>query len=195
MSTDAEARPAAASRRAETWDDSSRRFAGLVALAGVGQAFLVVAVLQGRNDELGAAHEVVSLDPTAHWLRDSVMYAPVGVALLLASSLVARRLVAGWSGSRDGVGASVVWAGLAALVYAVASVPAAGVHAELFLTDHAPASEAVHLAQEAVVTLRYSFAFLLVFAMVLGLPWGSPRRRSPTGPPPSPLSTRRRNPC
>lgn len=196
MPRQAEARPAAISRGPSTRGGGRRRFAGVVALAGVCQAFVVVAVLQARHDGLRTGHELAYVDPTAHWLRDSVMYAPVGVLLLWLSTLAARRLVDASAGAVDGVGASVVWAGLAAVVYAGASVPAAQVHGALFLAGHASSPDLLDVAAEAVVTLRYSFAVLLVVAMVLGPPWGSPRRRAKRRPHPTPpLPTRRRYLC
>lgn len=164
--------PAAPARR--------RRLIAMVAVAGVAQAFVLVGLLHRRGDELGHAHEAAYIDPVAHWLRDSVLYAPAGVVVLLLATLLTRRLAARWLRTTDGVGAALLWAGLAAAMYAVVSVPAAMVHGALFSsTVVTPLLSAV---QGAIVTLRYSFGLLVAFTMLLGLPWARHRRavRAPT---------------
>ena len=154
-----------------------RRLLALVGAAGVLQAFVIVLILHGRHDDgVGHAREVAYVDPVAHWLRDSVMYTPVGVALLLLATVLARRLVRRWGGGDEGFRAAMVWALLGAGAYALASVPATVVHGALFSAGHAGTPGFFPAAEEGIVTLRYSFALLLVFAMVLGVPW-SPRRR------------------
>lgn len=116
------------------------RLATRVLAAGVVQAFVVVFALQWRGDELGHhAGEAAYVGPLGHWLRDALLYAPVGVALLLLATLLARRLTARWTMAGDGVGAVVLWAGLGALAYALASVPASLAHGVLFADGHVAA--------------------------------------------------------
>lgn len=168
----------------------SRRLIGVVSVAGVAQAFVVVGLLQRRGDELGHAHEAAYIDPVAHWLRDSVLYAPAGVVVLLLATLLARRLSARWLPTAEGVGAAMLWAGLAATMYAALSVPAAMVHGALFSSTVVGGTPVLTAIQGAIVTLRYSFALLIASAMLLGLPWArSPRAaRTPATPRP-PVST------
>lgn len=154
-----------------------RRLTRLVLLAGVVQAAVVVAVLQRRGDDLGHAGEATYVGPLGHWLRDAVLYAPVGVALLLLATLLAHRLADRWTTASDGFAATLLWAGLGAVGYAVASVPASLAHGVLFAVGHAEPPSVWDAGQQAVLTLRYSFALLVAFAMVIGLPW-APRRRA-----------------
>lgn len=166
--------------------DVRRRLVGRVVLAGVLQAFVVVLVLHRRHDEIGQAGEAVYLDPVAHWTRDSLLYAPVAVLLLLVATLAARRLVGGLRLADGGVGAVLLWSGLGAALYAAASVPAAVVHAQLFGAGHghggAGLPQFLPAAQEAIFTMRYSFALLLVYCLAVGLPWATQRRAMTRAP-------------
>lgn len=147
-------------------------FTRRVALAGLLQAFAVGVVLHRQHDDPTEAHEAVYIGPVQHWLRDSTLSVPLAVLLLLLATLVARRLATRQGRAGDGVGASLLWAGLGAVAYAVASIPAAMAHAWLFGAGHEEQSFLLHSAEEAVITLRYSFALLVGFALVVGLPWG-----------------------
>lgn len=154
-----------------------RRLLRRVCVAGVAQAFVVVGLLHAGHDDL-LHQEVVYIDPVAHWLRDATFYTPAGVGLLLASTLVARGLVRRWRRPDTGLAAALLWAGLGALAYALASVPATFVHGALFASGHAAGFELVATLEEAIVTLRYSLAVLAGAAMVFGVPWAPSARRS-----------------
>ena len=149
---------------------SGMRVMGLVFPAALVQCFAVGFVLHRLHDDPAEAHEAVYIGPTAHWLRDSALSFPLALILLLLATLGARRLVAARGHAPDGVGAHLLWAGLGAVAYAVASVPAALAHTALFAAGHEERSFLFHSVEEAVVTLRYSFALLLAFALVVGLP-------------------------
>jgi hypothetical protein len=150
---------------------------GLVVLAGLVQAFAVGLVLH-RLHRGGENHEVVYISPALHWLRDSALAAPPAVTLLLAVTLVARRIATRGGRPGDSIGAHLLWVGLGSLSYAAASVPAAEVHERLFDAHHGEGSFLLHSALEAVVTLRWSLVVLLGFAVVFGVPWaGRPDRR------------------
>ena len=142
-----------------------------VAAVGVVQAFAIGWVLHRLHDDPAEAHEAVYVPPVLHWLRDSALSVPGGVLLLLGATLLARRLSRRRGRAGDGAGACLLWAGLGSVAYAVASVPAALVHARLFEAGHDEGSFALHSAVEGIVTLRYSFVLLLVLAVVAGLPW------------------------
>lgn len=155
-----------------------RRLAGLVVFIGLVQAFAVGLVLHLQHDDPSGAHEVAYVDPILHWLRDSALAAPLSVVLLFGATLLARRLTTRRGIIGTGFGAAMLWAALGALAYAVASVPAAMVHAELFSAGHTSTSFLLHSVEEGIITLRYSFALLLLFPMVTGVPWAV---RSPAG--------------
>jgi hypothetical protein len=66
------------------------------------------------------------------------------------------------------------------------------VHAELFSAGHTGTSFLLHSVEEGIITLRYSFALLLLFSVVTGVPWAlrshaGADRRVPT---PMPATTR-----
>lgn len=147
------------------------RLVGCVLFAGILQAFAVGLVLHRLHDDPNEAHEAVFVSPLVHWLRDSALAAPGGILLLLTATLLARRIVARHPGARDGVRAHLLWAALGAVAYAVASVPAAMLHAQLFSAHHEGTGFLLHSAREAVLTLRYSFAILAGVALAGGLPW------------------------
>lgn len=166
-----------------------RRSTSLVVSLGVIHAFVVVLLLHRRQADLGHGVEAAYVEPMAHWLRDSLLYAPVGVLLLLLTTLAAHRVTTRWAKGDDGLVPALVWAGLGAIAYALISVPAAMTHGALFGVGHHAAPSLLQASYEGIVTLRYSFAILLAFAMVVGLPW-APRWRLRTGGsrPPVPTS-------
>lgn len=150
-----------------------RRLAGLVVFIGLVQAFAVGLVLHLEHDDPSEAHEVVYVDPILHWLRDSALAAPLSILLLFGATLAARRLTTRRGRVGIGFGAAMLWAALGAVAYAVASVPAAMVHAELFSAGHTGTSFLLHSVEEGIITMRYSFALLLLFSMVTGVPWAA----------------------
>lgn len=152
------------------------RSTSLVVFLGVLHAFAVVFLMHRRQADLGHGVEAAYIDPVSHWLRDSLLYAPAGVVLLLLTTLAAYRLTTRWAKGDDGLVPALVWAGLGAIAYALVSVPAAMAHGTLFGVGHHAAPSLLQASYEGIVTLRYSFAILLACAMVLGLPW-APRWR------------------
>ena len=147
------------------------RLVAVVLAAGLVQAFAVGLVLHRLHDDPAEAHEARYVAPVLHWLRDSALAAPMAVALLLLATLAARRL-SGGTPRANSLGPRLVWAGLGAVAYAAASVPAALVHSRLFGAGHEESSSLLlHSAEEAIITLRYSFALLLAISVLVGLPW------------------------
>ncbi len=146
------------------------RLVAIVLAAGLVQAFAVGLVLHRLHDDPAEAHEARYVTPFLHWLRDSALAAPMAVALLLLATVAARRL-SGGAPRTSGLGPRLLWAGLGAMAYAAASVPAALVHSRLFGAGHEESSLLLHSAEEAIITLRYSFALLLAFSVLVGLPW------------------------
>lgn len=152
---------------------ATTRLVAYATAAGTVQAFSVGYILHRLHDDPNETHEAVYVTPVVHWLRDSALAAPGAIVLLIAATLVSRRIMA--RGSAGQAGASMagylVWAAFGAAAYALASVPAAMVHARLFSAHHEEGSYLLHSAEEAVLTLRYSFALLLGIAALAGLPW------------------------
>jgi len=140
---------------------STSRRAALVLAGAVAHALGVGLVLHLVH---GDAHEAVPIGPLAHWLRDSLLSAPASLAALLLAGVAASR-GARWVGIRPGSPAArVSWALIAALAYAVASVPGNAIHAGLFGAEHEGMAFAAHAVRDGGIVYVASF-FLLIGAL------------------------------
>ena len=130
-------------------------------LLGVLQAFVVGWVLHLLHLGSQAGHE---MDPTMHWLRDSVLAVPVSVIALCLGASLARRL-------RDAAGLGALTAQLAlallgSAAYAIMSVPANELHARLFPAPHPEAMGwLAHASRDVGVVLGTSLGLLLLLAV------------------------------
>jgi hypothetical protein len=113
----------------------------------------------------GAAATGSELSPFTHFLRDSTLALPVSIGVLLLVAVAASRL-----GLRDGVPERIVFAVGAAVVAAVFSAPEVLAHGWLF-GEQVAGDLTSHLTGVALVTLRYTFALVLVAAVMFGVPW------------------------
>ena len=107
-----------------------------------------------------------------HFLRDSTLALPSTFVLLLLAAVAVRRILAGVGA--DTARARLVFVVAASLAVALASVPSVYVHGWLF-DERLPASVpmAQHLAEVALLTLRYTFAIALGYVLLFGVPWRS----------------------
>ncbi|MEV5965067.1 hypothetical protein AB0L70_25085 [Kribbella sp. NPDC051952] len=110
-------------------------------------------------------HGAQGLSPFAHFLRDSTLALPVSIGVLLLVAVAASRL-----GLRDGVPERIAFAVGAAVVAAVFSAPEVLAHGWLF-DEQVTGDLTSHLTGVALVTLRYTFALVLVAAVLFGVPW------------------------
>lgn len=113
-----------------------------------------------------------------HWLRDSLLAVPVGIVAVAAAIPVALG-AARWLGvGRDSRSTIVVWAFVAAAVYAVLAVPGHAIHDGLLAeaAHHFTMREGL---RDAASVLLPAFAGLLVVVTGLGAPWVA---RSTTAP-------------
>jgi hypothetical protein len=150
---------------------------GRVIALAVAQAFVVGWVLHLAHSDPAEAHEAIYVDPALHYLRDSALAVPLTFLALCVATAAARRL-GPWLGDPEGVRARAGWALLGAVAYAVAVIPGTFVHDRLFAAGHEGVSLVGHAAGEGLLTVRYSFALLVVFAAV----WGVPYRRAAAAP-------------
>jgi hypothetical protein len=138
-------------------------------LAGVLQVFGVGLALHLMHR---GAHEAVPIDPTLHWLRDSALAAPLAVAVLVAATLLARRVLERpGRRSRTAFQAGARWALAGSTAYALAIIPAGAVHARLFGAEHHAGAPVVHAVNEASAALAVSLVLLLALARLAGVPW------------------------
>lgn len=105
------------------------------------------------------------LNPLLHYLRDSALATPFAVVVLAATVLLLRRI---W---RRETGAVLVFAGAAAVAFAAAAVPEVRAHAVLFDEHVEGVSLGSHVTGVALVTLRYTFALAIGWALLFGVPW------------------------
>lgn len=162
-------------------DGGLRSTLARVSAVAIVQAFAVGWLLHSLHADPAESHEAVYIQPTLHWLRDSALSVPGAIAFLMLATALARRLVRrrGWDG--DGFGARVLWALVGAAAYAAASVPGALVHDHLFVATHEGSSFVVHSLEEAMITARYAFVLLVLFAGVWGVPWRQVRKSTGAG--------------
>ena len=154
----------------------------------VAYSWLMAAAAIGVLNQLHAdLHEHNDLPPLVHWLRDAALAVPMAaIAVVIAALIVRSRL----GSSRGDSGHSLVrpfsWAVLAAVLFAVLSIPGIQLHGLLFGAE----KESVGWLQDAVndggITLATSLAVLVPLALLLGPPWRATRSASKAVQPPGP---------
>lgn len=122
-------------------------------------------VLHGSaSSHHGGAATEQPLSPLLHYLRDTALSLPVAILVVAATVLLLRKV---W---RRETGAVVVFAVTLATAFAVAAVPEVLAHAVLFDEHVEGVSLRTHLSGVSLVTLRYTFALAIGWALLLGLP-------------------------
>lgn len=135
------------------------------------KAIALAAVLPAHDGRGGHRPMPMSAgDRFVHFVRDSSLALPSTFILLLLAAFAARRVLAGVDA--DSVKARLVFVVAASLAVAAASLPSVYVHGWLF-DEQLPASVPMgqHLAQVALITLRYTFALALGYVLLFGVPW------------------------
>jgi hephaestin len=132
-----------------------------VALAGAAQAFAAVLALvllhSGGGTAVGhhAVAQATGPAPLVHLLRDGLLAVPLSIAVLIVATALADRLV-----GRTGH-ARATWATAGAVTFAVAMIPAALVHGQLFDEIPVGVSPVAHAVTESGVALLVAFAVLM----------------------------------
>ena len=182
MINHAEARP----RGPQPGDDAARATFRLLPGRVVAYAWLLAAVpiglLQVVHSDL---HEHIELPPVLHWVRDTSLAVPFGaLAVVLAAVLVAR-LRPTQTGQRAALTTIALWAVLAALLFAVLSIPGNQLHGFLFgAEEEAGVSLLDDLAVDAVYALEGALLVVAPLALLAGVPWrGAWRATVPTPQP------------
>jgi len=135
-------------------------------------ALVAIGVLQQAHAGLDEHRE---LAPLVHLLRDAALAVPAAaLAIVLASVLVAGRWLARASGPPS-VRDRVLWVLVAAVVFAVLSVPGNELHGALFgAQDEVELSWLADLALDAGIALTGALLALVPLVVVAGLPIGEP---------------------
>jgi hypothetical protein len=113
--------------------------------------------------------EIVPTPFFFHWLRDSLLAAPIGIIATALTIEPARRL-APRLGIR-GRGVAVLWSFLAAAVYSLGVIPGNLIHAGLFVQWHTHTSSLSHGFSDAIRVLDPAFVALVVAVFIVGAPW------------------------
>lgn len=150
-----------------------------VYLPGAGDLHLSLGAFGNHSEHGAPAAPEQTLSPLAHYLRDSSLAAPVAVVVLLVTTHLVRRLLASRSTTPDSLAARLIFAVAAALAAGLASVPEVLAHGWLFDEHVVGTSLASHVTGVALVTLRYTFALTLGWAMLFGVPWRVPNHPTP----------------
>jgi hypothetical protein len=134
---------------------------------------LTVLALPAHDD--GPRHRPMPMsgwDQFVHYVRDSTLALPFVFVVLLVATLCAWRLLRRRGVGADTVASRLVFAVVAAVAVAAASVPSVWVHGRLF-DEKLPASITMgqHLVEVAAITMRYTFALALGYVLLFGVPW------------------------
>jgi hypothetical protein len=121
-------------------------------------------------------HEHHNLPPIVHWLRDASLTVPLAAIAVLAAALVVRARAGGSGRASSPSGAApLIWAVLAALLFAVLSIPGNQLHGVLFGAEE----ESVGWLQDALtdgsIALAVSLVALVPVALITGPPWRAAR--------------------
>jgi len=162
------------------------RFAGtawLLALAGIWAA-------QQLHTH---SHETLELSPLVHLLRDTSLAVPMAALALAIGGLLTAEALDRVDGDPGSVLGRVAFALVAAIAFAVLSIPGQEVHGLLFGAEEATGSWFVDTVLDSSVVLAASIAFLLPATLLRLSPWppdevpapGSGRQRSAQGAAPN----------
>jgi hypothetical protein len=127
--------------------------------------------MPGMHGGHGRTMPATGWEQFVHFLRDSTLALPFGVAVLLLATICVRMLLRMRGIDADTVRARLAFAFAGGLAAGIAAIPSVMVHRWLFDEPLVGVSLGQHLVEVAVITLRYTFALALGYALVFGVPW------------------------
>jgi hypothetical protein len=121
-------------------------------------------------------HEHHELPPLVHWLRDASLAVPLAAIAVMAAALVVRtRVRPGAAGSRpsgrSSIASRITWAILAALFFALLSIPGNQLHGLLFGAELESGSWLADALTDGSIVLVVSLIALAPAALIGGPPW------------------------
>lgn len=132
-------------------------------------AAVPIALLQLVHEGL---HEQNEPPPVIHWLRDASLAVPFAAIAVVVAALLVARLRPAEPGERASLTTLALWGCLAAVLFAVLSIPGNQLHGFLFGAEE---EEGVSLIDDLVADALYALgAALLVLApiaLLAGAPW------------------------
>ena len=147
---------------------SVEQVAGFIACSWL-MAAAAIAVLNLLHADL---HEHRELPLLVHWLRDAALAVPMAAIAIAAAALIvrARFTSSGGESGRSSAG-PLAWAVLAAVTFAVLSIPGIQLHGLLFGAEVEAGGWLADALKDGGITLATSLALLIPVALFLGPPW------------------------
>ena len=121
-------------------------------------------------------HEHHDLPPIVHWLRDASLAVPLAAIAAVAAALVGRSLLTRVGrGPGRSIAGPLAWAILAALFFAVLTIPGNQVHGLLFGAEEEEVSWLQDVLTDGGIALAVSLVALVPAALLAGPPWRAVR--------------------
>lgn len=124
------------------------------------------------------SHETLALTPGVHLMRDAALAVPLAALAIAVGGLLAGELAHASRLDPSGIRGRVTWAVLAAIVFAILSIPGQQAHGLLFGAEQETGDWLADIGLDSGVVLLASLVALVPAALVHLAPW-------PPGPAPS----------
>jgi hypothetical protein len=161
-------------------------FAGFVACSWLLAMVAIWAVQQVHQD----LHEHTDLGPTLHWLRDTAVAVPLAALAIGLAALLIRPAFAGASSRRvRPTAAWLAWAGVAAVIFAVLSIPGNQLHGLLFGAEEEEIGWLADVLLDGSIVLGASLLTLVPVALLGARAWRPAGTRPATDETPRPALT------
>lgn len=132
-------------------------------------ALVPMGLLQLTHADL---HEHNELPPLLHWLRDAALAVPFAAAAVVIAALVVAWIRPDAQTGRGALLAPVLWAVVAAIGFAVLSIPGNELHSFLFgAEEEVGVSLFDDLIADGILALQGSLVVIVPVALLLGVPW------------------------
>jgi hypothetical protein len=132
-------------------------------------AAVPIALLQLVHSDL---HEHNELPPVLHWVRDTSLAVPFAAIAVIAAALLVARLRPTEPGERAALTTMAMWGVLAALLFAVLSIPGNQLHGFLFGAEEEVGVSVVEdVTTDAVYSLEAALLALAPLVLLVGVPW------------------------
>jgi hypothetical protein len=141
-------------------------------------AAVPIAVLQLAHADL---HERFDLPPLVHWLRDTGLAVPAALIAVVVAAAIVARLRGNDAGAVTPVTA-LAWATIAAILFAVASLPGNQLHGFLFGAEEEEVGLVQDLLDDGIAAFQAALLVIVPLALVAGVPWrvGTPGNHAMT---------------
>ncbi len=126
-------------------------------------------------------HEHHELPPVLHWLRDTGLAVPLAAVAIVSAAFLVARLRPTEPGERASLTTMATWGCLAALLFAVFSIPGNQLHGLLFGAEEEEGVSLLNdLAADALYALEAALLVLAPISLLAGVPWRGAWRVTPS---------------